>query len=219
MKAFYFSRQDKRLNYGDNRKIRTGVTHKVEGEPVLCENGLHASVNLLDALQYAPDSYLWLVELSGEIVQGDDKCCATERTYLDGFNAEELLREFAKKCPLINIEKIEPYCSKEDYQLVLKWLKTGDETLKEYVRSIAYSVAYSAVCFAARSAAYSAASSAGDSAEYAASLAAAYAARSAAYSAVRAADYETADSAAASNDLNQMLLEMILEKRPDWRGE
>ncbi len=149
MKAFYFSKDDKKLRYNDNRICRTGRTHKFKGEPILCEQGLHASRRLIDALSYAPGSYLWLVELGGEIKEGDNKVVATERKYLGGFNAESLLREFARKQALINIKKIHKYCTKKDYDLIVEYLETGNED----IRSAAGSAAWSAARSAARSAA------------------------------------------------------------------
>ena len=202
MRAFYFSNKDNRLRYGDNRLIEKGITHTVEGEIGLCDYGLHASVKLIDALSYAPGSNLWLVELGGEIINGYDKCCATERTYIDFFDAESLLREFARKQALINIEKIKPYCSEDEYSIILKWLNTGYEAHRSAAESAARSAARSAAWSAARSAAWSAAESAAWSA-----------ARSAAWSAAESAAWSAAESAAWSDwsAANDMLTEMIRE--------
>ena len=125
MKAYYFSTIGKTLRYGDGRVIEEGITHSVEGTPVLCEHGLHASKRAIDALHYAPGSYLWIVELSGEIVEGDDKVVATERTYIKGFDATNILREFSRKVALINIEKIKPYCFVEDFDIIIRYLETA----------------------------------------------------------------------------------------------
>ena len=164
MRAYYFSESNKKLRYGDDRQIRKGRTHKVKGEPVMCEHGLHASKRALDALGYAPGSYLWVVEMAGKIVEGDDKVVATERAYIDGFEASDLLREFARKQALINIEKIYKYCSKKDYDLIVKYLETGDPNIQDAAESAARSAAWSAAESAARSAARSAAWSAARSA-------------------------------------------------------
>ena len=80
MKAWYFSAEDRCLRYGDGRLIKPGTTHKVDCDPALCNAGLHASVNIMDALGYAPGPILWRVQLGGTIVTGGDKACATERT-------------------------------------------------------------------------------------------------------------------------------------------
>ena len=151
MRAYYFSESNKKLRYGDDRQIRKGRTHKVKGEPVMCEHGLHASKRALDALGYAPGSYLWVVEMAGKIVEGDDKVVATERAYIDGFEASDLLREFARKQALINIEKIYKYCSKKDYDLIVKYLETGDPNIQDAAWSAAESAAESAARSAARS--------------------------------------------------------------------
>ena len=146
MKGYYFSTKDKRLRYGDNREIAVGVTHKVEGKLKLYKWGLHFSKRAIDALKYAPGSYLWIVEASGEVIEGADKCCASERTYINGFDATELLREFARKVALKNIKKIKPYCSEDDYELIIRWLKTGDEPIRAAVQSAARAAAESAFC-------------------------------------------------------------------------
>ena len=177
MKAYYFAANDKKLRHGDNRKIRVGITHKIKGTPVLCEHGLHASERLIDALKYAPGHMLYVVQLGGEIVKGEDKVVAQERTYVSFLNAKELLREFARKQALINIKKIKPYTTEEDYAIIIKWLKTGDKKYQIAARSAAAAAAWSAADSAAESAAESAAHSAARSA---ADSAARLAARSAA---------------------------------------
>lgn len=48
----------------------------------ICESGLHASLLLLDAMQYAPDRHLHLVEVAGDIVHGTDKLVARRRRIL-----------------------------------------------------------------------------------------------------------------------------------------
>ena len=193
MKAFYFAKEDRKLRYDDGREIVVGETHTVDCKPSLCNRGLHASKRIIDALTYAPGPILYLVELSGDIDKGDDKSCATNRTYLEEFDATGLLRVFSRKLALINIEKIKPYCSEEDYELITSYLNSSDENIKlaaesaESARSAAES-AESAV-EAAVEAAAEAAKSAAWSAESARS-----AARSAAWSARSAA--ESARSAA-----------------------
>ena len=175
MKAYYFSNMDKKLRYNDNRQIRKGRTHKVKGDLKLCGHGLHASIKAIDALRYAPSSYLWVVELSGDIVHGDDKIVASERTYLHGFNTDKLLRKFAHKQALINIEKIKPYTNADDYELIVTYLESGDDNKRSTTESAAES--------AAKSAAWSAAESAARSAAWSVKSATESAARSAAWSA------------------------------------
>jgi hypothetical protein len=199
---YYFSASDKRLRYGDGREVIEGITHTVEGPPVLCEHGLHASTRIIDALSYMPGPYLWIVELGGEVVHGDDKAVATERTYFRGADMTEVLREFARRQALINIELIRPYTDKSD--LIYDWLTTGNENMRDAAADAARAAADAvyAAARAARAAAYAAAARA---AVYAAVYAAA---RAAVYAAADAADAASADAdfyAAA----NEMLTEMV----------
>ena len=190
MKAYYFGTTDKKLRYDGNRLVVVGETHSVDSDKLkLCQYGLHASVRLLDALQYAPSAILYGVELSGKIIEGEDKVCAEHRMYLWEVDCTDILKEFARKQAAINIEKIKPYCNDEDYELILHWLKTGDESAMSAARSAAMS-------------AESAAMSAAWSAEFAAMSAAWFAARSAA----RSAAWSAARSAA-----EEMLVGMIEE--------
>jgi hypothetical protein len=200
---FYFSATDRRLRYGDGRKIKKGGTHTVKGSIKLCNHGLHASKRIIDALRYAPGPILHLVTLGGKVVHGDNKSVATERTYVASFDATEVLREFARRQALINIELIKPHCKAEEYELIVEYLKSGRENLRSAARSAAGYAAESAAesaAWSAWSAARSAARSAAWSAEYAARSAARSAAKSAAWSAAKSA----AEYAA-----NEMLLQMI----------
>ena len=128
MLAWHFSAADKKLGNGDGRLIVKGLTLKVDCEPVLCSIGLHASVKALDALKYAPGHYLWRVKLGGTIVRGDDKCVATERTALWGFDATNMLRHFARLCALDVVHLWD--CP----DVVKRFLESGDENLREAAR-------------------------------------------------------------------------------------
>ena len=184
IRAWYFSTTERKLRHEDGRQIEVGVTHEVEGRPVLCEHGLHASVNILDALKYAPGPVLWEVELSGEIVEGDDKMAATHRTYLREIDCEEILREFARWCALqvIDLWDAPP--------VVREYLETG----KEEPRDAAWDAAWAAWA-AAWDAAWDAARAARAAAWDAAWDAAWAAARAAAWDAVWAAARDAARAA------------------------
>ena len=164
MKAWHFSNEDCKLNYGDGRLIEVGVTHKVDCTPVLCSQGLHASKKVLDALQYAPSATLWRVELGGKIVCGDDKCVATERTYLQKIDTTDILFKFARLCALDVIDKWDAP------DVVVKFLKTGDESLRATARAAR---AAGATSDATRDAAWDAARGATRDAAWAAAWAAA----------------------------------------------
>ena len=210
MKAFWFCKEDCKLGYNDGRSVRVGATHKVKGELELCANGLHASERLIDTLRHAPGPILYLVELSGEILRGEDKVCARKRKYVASFNAEHLLRRFARKQALIHIEKIKPYT--DQYDLIVSYLETGDESIRSAAESAARLAAWSAARLAARLAARSAAWSAAQSAaESAARLAAWSAVESAVESAAWSAAWSAAQSAAESA-ANEMLTQMVREE-------
>ena len=174
MKAWYFNQNNCRLRYDDNRIIKAGVTHKVDCEPVLCEQGLHGSKNVLDALSYAPGSHIWRVELGGIVVEDNDKTVATERTYLWGYDAADVLRHFARLCALDVIHLWDAP------DVVVRYLKTGDESLRAAARAAAWDTAWDTAWAAAWDAA-------GDAARAAAGAAAGDAAWAAAWAAAGAA--------------------------------
>ena len=195
--AWYFAPPDKRLAHGDGRLIRVGATHTVDCRPVLCKQGLHASVRPLDALSYASSPFVFRVRLSGHVAHGVDKCAATSRKYLVELNAEPLLRDFARKCAASQLHLWDAP------PVVRGWLKTGNESLQ----SSAWSVARSAALSAAESAALSAAESVAWSAAESAALSAA---ESAALSAAESAAESAARSAARSAQ-NKLITRMLLQ--------
>jgi len=108
--GWHFVGEDKRLGYGDERKIRKGSTLRVDGPLVLCERGLHASSRALDALSYAPGPIACYVRLSGDIVTGGDKMCATERTIVAYVDARHALREFVRDTLVYRQEPVAVLC-------------------------------------------------------------------------------------------------------------
>ena len=147
MKAWYFSDVNRQLRYGDNRPIACGITHTVDCEPIMCVQGLHGSVNILDALKYAPGPYVWRVNLSGEVVRGADKVCATSREYIWGYDATAVLRKFARRCALdvVHLWDAPP--------IVVQYLKTGDESIRLSANAAARTAAWAWARASARDAA------------------------------------------------------------------
>ena len=154
MLGWYFAANDRRLRYGDGRKIAVGETHEVDGKPALCQRGLHASQRVIDALDYAPGPILYRVRLSGAIVHGDDKACATRRTYLAEIDATEMLRAFARACAL---DVIHLWNAPE---IVRRYLETGDETIRAAAWAAAWAAGAEAAATAAAWAAWAAAGAA-----------------------------------------------------------
>jgi hypothetical protein len=159
--GYWFCKNDLILPNGDGRKIEIGVTHKVDGKIVPCQHGLHASERPLDALSYAPGPAACKVILSGKIIaHNGDKYAASERTYIHIADATETLRLFARKCALDVIHLWDAP------DLVVRYLKTGDESLRSaawvaaWVAAGAAGVAGDAARSAARSSAWDAAGAA-----------------------------------------------------------
>ena len=170
MKAYWFEPADGVLGYGDGRKPEVGKTHTVKCAPVLCSSGLHASVRATDALKYAQSSRLWLVDVTGNVLVGDDKICGKRRKYIAVADVELVLREHARWCALQVVHLWDAP------QIVLDYLNTGDEKLRAAAGDAASAAARDAACAAAWDAASAAAGAAACAAAGAAACAAAWAA-------------------------------------------
>ena len=150
---------------------KVGKWLRVDGPPRMCSHGLHASVNVLDALGYAPGGTLHRVRVGGTIIKADDKIAGTERKILWTLHESELeatYREFARWCALQVIDKWDAP------DIVRRYLETGDESIRDAAGSAAWSAAWSAARSAARSAAWDAAGSAAWSAARSAAWSAAW---------------------------------------------
>jgi len=200
------------LPNGDGREVVVGETLKVQGPPVLCQRGLHASRRVVDALRYAPGDTLYRVRLGGQIVHDGDKMVATERTALWRLDATRALRLFA--CDVAEVAlRAERAAGREPHKdswaaiaVMRRWID-GEATDAE--RDAAWSAAWSAARSAARDAARSAAWSAARDAAWSAAWSAA---RSAAESAARDAA-ESAARDAAWSAAEKLLLRRIREAR------
>ena len=192
-KAFHFTGDTLR----DGRPIpKPGVWLKHDGPIVPCASGLHASEHPFDALTYAPGNMLHKVRLRGNITpHGNpvDKYCASERRIVATIDAECVMRSFARR---VALDAVKRYWL-EAPEVVVEYLKTGDETK----RAAAWDAARAAAGAAARAAAGAAAGDAAGAAARAAAWAAAWAAagaaaRDAARAAARDAAWAAAEAAA-----------------------
>ena len=136
--AWWFEPADGRLQFDDGRKPIKGRTHKVKCDPVLCESGLHASVRLIDALQYATSDVVWRAQLGGTIVHGNDKCAATERKYIHRIDIEAELFQFSRWSALQVIHLWDAPA------VVREFLETGNDALRAAARDAAGDVAWAA---------------------------------------------------------------------------
>ncbi len=118
-----------------------------------CASGLHASVHPFDALKYAPGNMLHLVIVDGEIQWNDkDKIVGRRRKILASINAEKLMRDFARW----NALKVLHFWPNPP-EVVVKFLKTGDESLRAAAWDAAWAAARAAAWDAASAAAWAAA--------------------------------------------------------------
>ena len=137
-------------------KLRDGSTAPADGEwlnfsgPLfMCESGLHFSRKPHQALKYAPGETLCLVEVGGQVIDGDDKGVCSRRKIIARMNATEMLRYFARMqaVSVLHLWETEPP------EVVCDYLMTGDKSL----RVAAWAVARDAARNAARAAAWAAA--------------------------------------------------------------
>jgi hypothetical protein len=165
--------------------------------PVLCESGLHASLDPFDALKYAPGPHLCLVRCSGHVIHAEDKLVCTERVIVARMDATDLLYEFARMQALSVVHLWDPPA------VVLEYLMTGDQSLRDAAQAATQAAARAAARAATRAATQDAARAAAGSAAWGAARGAAWgatqdAARAAAGSAAWGAAWVAARNAARS---------------------
>ena len=157
--AWHWAKMDLRTQHS-YEPIVAGETLTAKGDLSLCNNGMHASLCPLQALQYAPGSMLCRVELAGEVIEGDDKLCARSRMVLWIANADNLLHEFACLCAerALKQAKVEDKRSWAAIQAKRDWLagKITDDEL-DAAGAAAGAAAWDAARAAARDAAWAAA--------------------------------------------------------------
>ena len=168
-----------RERYGARREIVVGERLAVDGTPAPCVCGMHASERALDALSYAINNGNGIIAtrvvLDGAIAYQSDKAAATGRTVTAMLSVEmtdAVLRAVARRCAL----DVLPLWRDSAPETVIRYLETGDES----IRAAAWSAAGDAAWDAARAAAGAAAWSAAGDAAWAAARTAAWAAAGAA---------------------------------------
>ena len=180
----------------DGTPLEIGRTYE-HPDPVMCKQGLHDSVRVIDALRYAPGPFLCRTASSAD-VDDEHKRCSRFRRALVGVDVSSVLHEFSARiafCALLAEHEKGREPDPRSWNAVrakMLWCK-GEMSNADLIA--AESAAWNAARSAARSAADSAASSAARSA---ADSAASSAARSAARSAAQRAAWSAADSAAES---------------------
>lgn len=146
--CWHFLQDDRRLRWGNRAAVEEGKTYRATGSLVMCKNGLHGSEKILDAVAFAPGSVICLVEIWGAVQQDTNKLVGRYRRVLRMIDGEDLLRRFARKCALHAVRRAWP----DAPDIVIRYLETGDES----IRAAAWDAARAAAWAAARDAAWAA---------------------------------------------------------------
>ena len=144
MQGWHFLPEDRRLRWGTKEVVKPDRWISVEGELEMCRWGLHASKRSMDALSYAPGPIVCRVELRGDLIHESDKSVGRERRVIWMADATETLRNFARRCALDVIH------SWDAPDVVVEYLKTGDEALRDAAWAAAWDAARAAARGAAR---------------------------------------------------------------------
>ncbi len=212
MLAWHFLSEDKRLGNGDGRLVEVGATLECEGEPELCNNGMHGSARLIDALYYASGPIVCRVKIEGDVIQDEDKLCGRRRTVLWMLDATDILHEFGLACAEDALTLVDNPDPRSVAAIAAKrnWLRS--EITDEELDS-AWAAAWDAALAAARDEAYAAAMAAALDSAWAAARNAAWAARSAAWNASRSAAQD-----AAWAKQNERLTAMVMDAHEKERS-
>lgn len=131
----------------DGQPLVVGKEYVFDGKPVMCDCGYHASRHVFDALQHAPGSVLSLVECRGVEDEDKEKLVCRSRAVIATIDATELLRAFARA------EALRVVHLWDAPEIVVRYLKTGDEAIRDAARNAVRDAALSAARNAALSAA------------------------------------------------------------------
>ena len=167
-----------------------GGVETFDGEPRLCASGLHACARAIDALQYAPGSYVRRVRLEGVVVGEGDKRSATRRVVLAEADATRVLHLFAcgEAERALTVAQVKNRRCWSAIETKRRWVD-GDATDKE-LRAASDAASWDAASTAASAAAWYASWYAAWDAASAASW---YAAKAAAKAAASAAAWDAAN--------------------------
>ena len=197
----------------DGRPVVVGEWSDHDGPLVLCESGLHASEDILDALRYAPGAVCCRVECDGEIVRAADKFVCRRRRVLWIVDADRLAREWALDCAERALVR-ERESGREPDERSWRAVEVGRAYLSgaagseelDAARAAAWAAAEAEAAAAAAAAAWAAAEAAWAAADAARAAAAAWAAAEAAWAAAWAASWAAAADRAAERDWQRAAL-------------
>lgn len=142
-------------------QFKKGVWYKAKGKLEICNNGFHASRNIIDAMDYVNCGYIAKVEVRGKSIIEDDKECWQEMRVVEWHKWTKkdsvFLAIFASELVLDNFEKKYPNDKRprKAIEAAKKVLKNNTEKNRSAAESAAWSAERNAAS-AARSAARSA---------------------------------------------------------------
>ena len=168
----------------DGQPLKVGKTYKYEGELEMCAKGYHASVDIVDALYYAPGFQVSRVECSGDMKKQSDKLVCRNRKVLWTMDAKAIILKWSIRVATDAVKMVRKTSTDK------AWNAWADLWISGKDRTYAHAAA-------ANAAAYAAANAANAAAAYAAHAAAANAAYAAHAAAANAAAANAANAAAA----------------------
>jgi CheY-like chemotaxis protein len=96
MRGWHFVGPDLTLRFS-GEPLELGNVYAAQGSIRLCDNGMHASGHLLDALKYANSTHACYVEIRGDLRVADDKFCGRYRWVLGHGELDLVLHRLALK--------------------------------------------------------------------------------------------------------------------------
>lgn len=106
-----------------------GVWLEHDGPLVMCASGLHAGLTPFDALQYAPEPTLCLVDCDSGFLRDSDKIVCRRRRIVVRMDTTEMLWHFARMQALSVVHLWEAP------DVMLDYLMTGKESIRHAARA------------------------------------------------------------------------------------
>ncbi len=162
----------------DGQTLKVGKTYRYEGTLEMCAKGYHASIDILDALSYAPGFTVSRVECSGDMKEQSDKLVCRNRKVLWTVDAKKIVLAWSIRVATDAVKTAKKVCSDKAWNAWADLWISGKDRTYAAARAAAGAAAGDAARAAAWAAAYAARAAAGVAAGAAAN--AAYAAGDAA---------------------------------------
>ena len=153
----------------DGQELVVGKTYKHTGSLEMCNTGYHASVDIRDALSYAPGFMVSSVECSGEMIEGDDKLVCSERKVLWSFDAKDVILKWSIRVATDAVKTAKKVCKDKAWNTWAdSWISGKDRSYyaaayaadeadaEAYAASAAYVASYAAYAADAARASYAA---------------------------------------------------------------